>query len=384
MVEFWFLIALGVGLPVAFIAIAYFWIGRKWRASVAYTPAEQRKAREIAAAHFGDPLAGQIDWTPMQFGGARKRTYELVRMGSQRMEFRTIMEPKAKQSLLVMLVGPPLFLGFWVVYGRADLAKDVFPIFLLVFGGMAALVLLAFYYNRQRTFDMGLRQYWSTWLRPASCPGISPSSRSPKKRRRYPKCLRIRDIHALQIVSERVVQQKERKGLLGGYQKPPPDMFMSYELNLVLEDGTRVSVLDHGDLDGLRSDAGEVSSFIGVPLWDSTVEAPDGTLGESGPGREGQRGPYHGSILFLLDQSRQAAGKAAEPGADRADGCREALSWLEKLLMSHQALTAGLDPETFLPMLQESVDHLHASRPAEAEKLLLSIRPRIEEGATRE
>ena len=45
---------------------------------------------------------------------------------------------------------------------------------------------------------------------------------------------------------------------------------MSYELNVVLQDGSRRNVVDHGNLDALRADARELAMFLVVPLWDAT------------------------------------------------------------------------------------------------------------------
>jgi hypothetical protein len=46
--------------------------------------------------------------------------------------------------------------------------------------------------------------------------------------------------------------------------------YYSYELNLVLDDGSRINVVDHGNLDRLRSDAQTLSRFLDKPVWDAT------------------------------------------------------------------------------------------------------------------
>ena len=45
--------------------------------------------------------------------------------------------------------------------------------------------------------------------------------------------------------------------------------FYSYEINLVLKNGRRVNVADHGDLDSLRADADMLANFLEVPVWDA-------------------------------------------------------------------------------------------------------------------
>jgi hypothetical protein len=66
---------------------------------------------------------------------------------------------------------------------------------------------------------------------------------------------RLEQIHSLQLLSE--------------YCHGRKNSYYSYELNLVLEDGKRVNVIDHGNLDQLRMDARRLSGFLQIPLWDA-------------------------------------------------------------------------------------------------------------------
>ncbi len=50
--------------------------------------------------------------------------------------------------------------------------------------------------------------------------------------------------------------------------------YYSYELNLVLNDGSRINVVDHGNLKRLRSDTQTLSQFLGKPVWDAIRNAP--------------------------------------------------------------------------------------------------------------
>lgn len=68
---------------------------------------------------------------------------------------------------------------------------------------------------------------------------------------------RLEDIHAVQIVSERVHSREA-------------GTFDSHEINLVLGHGRRVNVCDHGDLAGTRADAARIAAFLDVPLWDAS------------------------------------------------------------------------------------------------------------------
>jgi hypothetical protein len=69
------------------------------------------------------------------------------------------------------------------------------------------------------------------------------------------KLLRLAQVYALQLIRTRVIFDDSRD--------------TNYELNLVLHDASRVSVVSHGEIKHLRGDAQELSQFLGVPLWDA-------------------------------------------------------------------------------------------------------------------
>ena len=58
--------------------------------------------------------------------------------------------------------------------------------------------------------------------------------------------------------------------LLSKFVSGSKSSYYSYELNLVLNDGRRINVVDHGDLKRLRSDVKTLSQFLDKPVWDAT------------------------------------------------------------------------------------------------------------------
>ena len=76
-------------------------------------------------------------------------------------------------------------------------------------------------------------------------------------------CAPLGEAIGLQILSEYVVS-RDSDG--------DSHRFHSYELNLVLIDGSRANIVDHGNLKALRNDAAMVSEFLGVPVWDATLK----------------------------------------------------------------------------------------------------------------
>jgi hypothetical protein len=67
----------------------------------------------------------------------------------------------------------------------------------------------------------------------------------------------LSQIHALQLIAEHVRSNKSS--------------YYSYELNLVLRDGSRKNVVDHGNITRLREDADKLSKFLGKPVWDGVM-----------------------------------------------------------------------------------------------------------------
>jgi hypothetical protein len=65
----------------------------------------------------------------------------------------------------------------------------------------------------------------------------------------------LQNIHALQLLSE--------------YCSGSENSCTSYELNLVLKNGSRINVVDHGNPIKLREDAQKLSGFLGKPVWDA-------------------------------------------------------------------------------------------------------------------
>jgi hypothetical protein len=66
----------------------------------------------------------------------------------------------------------------------------------------------------------------------------------------------LSSIHALQIIEETV----------GGNQG---SVFKSYELNVVLKDGERIHLMDHGNYLAINTDAEKLAGFLSVPIWEN-------------------------------------------------------------------------------------------------------------------
>ncbi len=205
---------------------------------------------------FDDPVALRTSWDPAKGGGASFRTHRLVDEGNGRMAF------KATRGALA-------FYGIFLAVGLAGLGAFAFRVVPASgSGGTLSMVLpllaasafaaagggLLWTGAAPIVFDTRRGEFWRGRVAPSEV--ADPS--------RLKAWADLGRIHALQIVSE--------------HCRGNDSSYYSYELNVVLEDGSRLNVIDHGDLDELRADARALSGLLGKPLWDATV----GMSGEVG------------------------------------------------------------------------------------------------------
>lgn len=208
--------------------------------SVPYDPSE-----------LDDEVAMRTGWGPAKGGGASFRTHRLVEVGPTRAEFRATRGAVIFYTIF-LVVGLGIVSGFAVVSPddavpsklNSALAR-AFPVllgcvFVVAGGGML------YFAAAPIVFDKRRGDYWKGRLAPYDVP-------NGRELRHHAKLERV---HALQIVSE--------------YCRSDKSSYYSYELNLVLDDGSRMNVVDHGDRARLREDAERLAAFLEKPVWDAT------------------------------------------------------------------------------------------------------------------
>jgi hypothetical protein len=194
---------------------------------------DRRAPFEPASLH--DPVALTTEWTPCKAGGASFRTRVLIQYSPQRVGFRPTLGA-------VLFFAVFAFVGAGVLMGalnatlsaKSDAPVGFLSLFGLVFAGAGVAGL--YFGTRPIVFDRALGLFWNAWKTPR--PGVG---------------VELTSIHALQVISEYCSGKSS---------------FYSYELNLVLNDGSRLNVVDHGDLSRIRSDGDALARFLGVKLWD--------------------------------------------------------------------------------------------------------------------
>lgn len=196
-----------------------------------------------------DPLAQRVAWTPLARGGSSFRTHRIARTDSTRLQFGPtaglILFPfvlfGAGILVIVQLGLPVVASGKFSPTAFHLLAVLLGPLF--VIAGAAAL----FSCTAPLVFDKQEGFFWKGRRSPDRAGGKGIIKHAAE----------LGKIHALQILAKRT--------------RTDNHSYRSYELNLVLEDGVRIGVLDHSSLQRLREDAKAVSAFLNKPVWDATL-----------------------------------------------------------------------------------------------------------------
>jgi hypothetical protein len=210
----------------------------------------RRGSAGIDPSVFGDPLALETSWHPAAPGGASFATHRLKQTSAYRVEFAPTLAWKLF-SLLFFLVGVGVLVFH---FDRFDLDQVVLSnegsYVPLIVGAIFSVVgvCMGWLGSTPRVFDQALAMSWRGRRQPAMMgTGGQKGSATP-----------LSAIYALQLLSEYVSGNKSS--------------YYSYELNLVLADGNRINVVDHGKLAELRADAQTLARFLGKPIWDATEE----------------------------------------------------------------------------------------------------------------
>jgi len=212
---------------------------------------ELSEANRYDPSQLNDPVAMQTDWGPLVSGGTSFRTRDFHQASPMQVEAR-----RSTQILLVCVAIAAAGVGLFVFAKMSDVSPLV-PI-LAGIGFLVAAWIVFSRSNKPLIFDKENNLF-----------GI-------KQRQGAPEVLcRIDEIHAIQLIAESIGSHRRTKRRdsihIGVRTTTGSDVTVSYsyELNLVLAEGRRVSVLDHGSLKHIRGDTNKLGEFLGVPVWDA-------------------------------------------------------------------------------------------------------------------
>ncbi|MCL6414068.1 hypothetical protein MIB92_00260 [Aestuariirhabdus sp. Z084] len=198
---------------------------------------------EVKLADTDDPLAQKISWNPAKSGGSNFKTQKMTVEGKRVVIERSIGAILfslifAIPGTLAVVLGVPFFLFDGEYFGA---------VFLLVwgvmFGGAGYYLLLS---GKKFTIDKDQGVYYR--------------GKAYDKMKALPEDVqgRTREIHALQLISERVRSRSKNGGT---------STYFSYEMNLVLRNGERINIMDHGKGNEVEKSAIEIAELLRIPVW---------------------------------------------------------------------------------------------------------------------
>ncbi len=202
--------------------------------------------REIFdVAVFEDSFAEEIEWTPIKHGGTNFKTRSLVHIDDDKIEFKPTISIVIL-SLIFLLSG--LAATGIFAYNAFNYGFGTGQIIGIIVGAIFALVGAIILYSGTSpiVFDARKRYFWQ---------GRKAPDEVTNKDEIKEYCA-FDDIYALQTISE----------VCSGNDSGD---YLSYELNIVLTNGERVNVIDHGNVEALQEDAITLAEWLEVPLWDS-------------------------------------------------------------------------------------------------------------------
>lgn len=206
---------------------------------------KQQAAKSIQpdVSQLNDSVALKAEWHPLKSGGASFKTNNLVKLSSSVYRYQLSNGGK----LFLAIFG---FIGLiFILFGLTILiiGKLVMSMLLLGFGLIFCLISYSLYkvMAYPKVFDASLGIYWVGHRRPKLA-----GNRQSKQQLVY-----FSEIHALQVLSKRV---RSKNG-----------SFTCYEINLVLNDGLRLNLVNHGNYAEILADAVTLSALLSKPVWNT-------------------------------------------------------------------------------------------------------------------
>ncbi len=198
---------------------------------------------------FNDPVATQTEWHPLKPGGTNFRTHTLVKTSPDRIEFRATFMYRMF-GLIFAFIGIAMILlliYLWLIAKTSE-ANSIWPVGAV---GLAfSLVGCVFFFLAKTpiVFDKKHGFFWKG----------KPAPYEVFDKSRLTNFAGLNQVHAIQLLSERCTGKN--------------NSFYSYEMNLILKNGKRLNVVDHGNAEMLRNDAATLSAFLQKPVW-SAIDA---------------------------------------------------------------------------------------------------------------
>lgn len=208
-------------------------------------PHQNNKNVDVSDVNYlTETLKTNIELTPLKHGGSSFRTHILIRVSENIYSYKPSYGTAIFCWIFVSIGLGLLFFGVREVIAGINALK--FPVFLLVgigliFTSVGAYMFYSFY--KPIVFDKSKNIYSKGYETEKPSENVLKSSQK----------IKLSEIVALQIIGERIKGDK--------------NTFNSFELNMVLKNGKRKNIIDHGNLKSIINDAQLLSEFLDLPIW---------------------------------------------------------------------------------------------------------------------
>jgi len=199
---------------------------------------------EIEQLMKDDDVAGKTSWNAIRSPGSTG-THKLQQISPTRIEFKPDL-PALLKPTFFMLIIVGIMVSFIPKIQELDpVLLYALPIIALI---IAAVTVNKFYRGMTPVvFDRTTGYYWKSRQQPERS-DISEDKNA----------CRLNDIYAIQLI---------RKSVSTGGSSSGGGSGISYQLNLVKKDGSRLNVTNSGKKPQLELKAEELSKFLNIPVW---------------------------------------------------------------------------------------------------------------------
>ncbi len=204
-------------------------------------------SRQFDPSCLDDPAALATDWEPLNSRTAL-RVRKLVKLESFRFEFR-ITAAMLAFILATIIIGLAVILMVFIpVIADKENPASITALLPALLGIPFVVVagVMLYFLSEPIVFDRYTGYFWRG--------RENPMDAAEPNQQKY--CAAFTDIYALQLLT-----RYNRAGKRSGCR---------YELNLVLNDSSRLNIISHGNIAKLRKDAAVLADFLIKPVWDST------------------------------------------------------------------------------------------------------------------
>ena len=194
-----------------------------------------------------DKVVSLTKWSPLSHGGQSFKSHKLVQVDDDHIEFRMSLQ-SAMVYMYITLLG--LFTMVLSVFGNImGFSGSGSPLIFFAVGLLFSAVGLFLYYKAKTKVSIS-RTYPAIYngdIDPAQA--INPNTIDGFKP--------LHKLHSIQVL------QKYIESTI----KDTNNSYFSYEINLIMNDGTRINVVDHGNRKAIIKQSNKLAEFLDVPLW---------------------------------------------------------------------------------------------------------------------